>query len=152
MGLAGVTFGQSANDAIKALKKLEAKTETGINYKDFATALADTKVEVESFVNSKQAKKKPGLAECLNKTLGHYMLTNKIMNERNFNRRMARESGNKYAELDSDVIKTDSPMGKMLMRQYPRIKPDKGMYFVEIVVPEIWKEASNELKKCDSSM
>ncbi len=152
MGLTGVAFGQSAKDAVKALKKLEAKTETGINYKDFATALADTKVEVESFVNSKQAKRNPELSECLNKTLEHYMLTNKIMNERIQNLRMARETGNKYAEIDSDVIDIGSPLGKMLMRQYPRIKPHKGKYFIEILIPEIWKEASKELKKCDSLM
>jgi hypothetical protein len=152
MGLNGVAFGQSAKDAVKALKKLEAKTETGINYKDFATALADTKVEVESFVNSKQAKRNPGLSECLNKTLEHYMLTNKIMNQRIQNLRMARETGDKFAEIDSDVIKTDSPLGKMLMRQYPRIEPHKGKYFIEILIPEIWNEASKELKKCDSLM
>lgn len=156
MGLPGVAFGQSAKDAVKALKKLEARTETGINYKDFSAALADTKVEVESFLNSKLAKKNPELSECLKKTLEHYMISNELISEKRHKLSIAM---GKLDILESDAIYTDSPLGKMIMRKYPRIEPskpsyprdNKPYYLLQIVIPEIWGEASKELKKYDLS-
>ena len=64
-----IAFGQSAKDAIRALKKLEARVEAGISYKDYAPALGDAKFEVNLFLESPEAKEMPRLSEAVKKTI-----------------------------------------------------------------------------------
>lgn len=56
-GSVGLAYGQTAKDAIKALKKLEAKTESGMSYQKYREALGDTNAEVKIFLESKAGKK-----------------------------------------------------------------------------------------------
>jgi hypothetical protein len=67
-----IAHSQSATDAYKSLKKLESKIEIGINYKDYSTALGDINYEVKEFLESREAKKKPKLAESLERVMTHH--------------------------------------------------------------------------------
>lgn len=68
----GLAYGQSAKDAIKAVKKLEAKTESGMSYQKYREALGDTNAEVKLFLESKAAKKEPALAQSIKKIMENY--------------------------------------------------------------------------------
>ena len=63
---------KSAHDALAALKKLEARTEMGINYREYTSALGDTWVIVKIFVESKEADEYPKLKEHLSSAIDHY--------------------------------------------------------------------------------
>jgi hypothetical protein len=76
--LPGIAFGQSAKDAFKALKKLEAKCQSGISYRDYGPALGDAKFEFNMFLESEEAKIKPELANSINKAMGHYIAAGTI--------------------------------------------------------------------------
>ena len=67
-----VCFAQSANDAVKALQKLQTKIEIGMTYHDYVSALGDTWFEVKSFLDSPEAKIKPELASEINQSMDNY--------------------------------------------------------------------------------
>lgn len=49
-------FAESTKEAIRALKKLEAKIEVGISYNDYSSALGGANFEVRMFLESPEAK------------------------------------------------------------------------------------------------
>lgn len=51
--VAGEAFGQTTKEVFKALKRVEARVETGIAYKDYPQVIADAKVDVDAFLASK---------------------------------------------------------------------------------------------------
>lgn len=73
-----ITFGQSAKDAIMALKKLEARVEIGISYKDYGPALGETKFPVNLFLESSEAKEKPELAIHIENAIQYFEIANFI--------------------------------------------------------------------------
>lgn len=76
--VSNVCYAQSAEDAIKALKRLEARTEMGINYRDYSMALGDTWIEVKLFLESPEAKSKPKLVESAIKIMDLYKFAHEI--------------------------------------------------------------------------
>ncbi len=71
-GQTAPAFGQSSKEAIRALKKLEAKCQAGINYRDYVRALGEAKFEVNLFLEGKEAKNNPDLAELVTKAMKEY--------------------------------------------------------------------------------
>jgi hypothetical protein len=65
-------WGQPGKDAIRSLKKLEAKTQFGISYDDYSEELASTKSEVNLFLAGPDAKNQFKLAGAMKKALEHY--------------------------------------------------------------------------------
>lgn len=63
---------QTPQDAIKALKKLEAKAEVGMSYQKYLDALGDANAEVKVFIDSPSGKQNPQLTKSLNKVIDHY--------------------------------------------------------------------------------
>ncbi|GFO58755.1 hypothetical protein GMST_10800 [Geomonas silvestris] len=62
----------SAVSAVKALKKLQAKCQAGINHPDFTSALGDTKFEVNMFVQGKSSNDFPELKKSVTEAMAHY--------------------------------------------------------------------------------
>jgi len=135
---------QSSKDAYKALKKLEAKIQTGISYKEYGPALGDTKFEVNMFSESAEAKEKPRLKEIFNKTIGHYEEAGTVWRYRFAGR------GVPNCMVPSDQGGDDSALIQQILRSYPstRSKIDSmGRLWYEDALKAIWQEASEELKK-----
>jgi hypothetical protein len=159
--LAGTANAQSSKDAYKALKKLEARTQAGISYKDYGPALGDAKVEVNMFSESAEAKEKPRLKEIFNKAMGHYEEAGNV-----WRYQFAGRGAPPYM-----VSPDDSAMINQIMRYYPSIRTKvKSTEFDEPTsyddfkrgikrkvyreslsysdaIKAIWQEASEELKK-----
>jgi uncharacterized protein YxeA len=58
--------------AYEALKRLQSKTETGINYQTYLSTLADVKFEVEKYLESEQAKSNDLLTQQFKLIMSHY--------------------------------------------------------------------------------
>jgi hypothetical protein len=134
-----LAYGQSAKDAIKALKKIEARTETGITKKDYSAALADTKVEVNLFLESKAGKKNPQLTDHIKKALYLFEIANTIWGEK------FTPYATRYEQIGAVAV--DSDYGKLIRKLYPKARTSKpGEYIVDIVLSDIWADASKEIK------
>ena len=133
----GMAYGQSDKAAYKALKNLEARITAGINYQEYNTALADAKVEVDSFIENKKEVKIARLVDALNKALVYYQKANEIW-------KIQIDTNNKYFAKNNEK-------GKEIERIYPRAEKsyekDGEYYFVPMIRRQLWSEASKELKK-----
>jgi len=160
-----LVFAQSAKDAIRALKKLEARCQVGIAYVDYSPALGDAKFEVNMFLETQEAKQKPDfnlsgkslttynlLASSIQKTMEHYEYAQEAW--------QMKFGGYEYR----DSIRHDDGKAKLILLLYP--EADKPFYeggvIVEInshvwgkvkavdismMIGFIWNEASKELDK-----
>ena len=72
--LPSFVFGQSAKDAYKALKKIEAKVEVGIGYKDYMNALGDAQYEVNLYSQGAESTKESDVVSLMKNVLNHYRL------------------------------------------------------------------------------
>jgi len=141
LGVPTLTHAQSAKDALMGLKKLQARTQAGISYKDYGNALGEAKFPLNMFLESKDAQKYPELSTSLRKVMAHYDYAGicwKI--------KMVVEYG-EFIDVNSDI-------GKNIERLYPNANKDAKEggaifkdknYSVTFLLPLIWGEASIEL-------
>jgi serine/threonine protein kinase len=73
---------QTARDALNAVKKLAAKTETGVIYADYTRAVGDTWGDVKIFVESAEGKKLPELSLMLRKAMDDYKSAGEAWSEK----------------------------------------------------------------------
>ena len=74
----GIAFSQSSKSVVISLNKLESKTEIGISFQDYSRSLGDINYEVKTFLNSKESKTKPKLAESIQLVMTHYVNAKKV--------------------------------------------------------------------------
>ncbi len=72
---------QSARNALNAVKKVEARTEVGINYKDYSTVVGEAWADVKIFTESPDGKKLPEFSFLLVSAMGKYRLTLDTLHE-----------------------------------------------------------------------
>ena len=140
VGLPTLTHAQSAKEALMALKKLQARTQAGISYKDYGNALGEAKFPLNQFFESKDAQKYPELSTSLRKAMTHYEYATLP-----WNHKMSSSSGF-YIWVNSDI-------GKDIEQNYPNARKDayaggavrSNSYLVDLLLPLIWAEASKEL-------
>ncbi|MBM4273243.1 MAG: hypothetical protein FJ134_02110 [Deltaproteobacteria bacterium] len=72
LSLSIYSHAESHKEAIKALKKLEAKIEMGVNYQKYVEVLGETNAEVKLFLESKSSKKYPDIVTSINKIMDNY--------------------------------------------------------------------------------
>jgi hypothetical protein len=139
-GAVELASGQTANDAYLALKKMEAKTQVGISHRDYAPALAETKFEVDRFLESKSAKKNPELSEHLDKALTLYIHAKDIFD----------------LKMDGEKAAVDDIAGELVRKIYPKAiahpwqarDGHRGKsYDLSEVLSGVWGEASKEIKQ-----
>lgn len=139
---ASATYAQSAKEAIMALKKMEARTQSGISYRDYSSALGEAKFAVNMFQESKDASKDIELKESILRVMGHYEMAGTFW-------------GYKFSIWEHGI----SGKGKkIVIAIYPDASKDADsggavidigggskIMIVERLLPIIWSEASNEL-------
>ena len=139
-------IGGSAKEAIRALKKLEARCEAGISYKDYGPALGDAKFEVNLFLESAEARNKAKLAEAIEAVIGHYEFAATV-----WRRKVSDRFGN--------FIAINSELGQTVLKLYPSANKDyreggalsqlmqKPAIWVDALLSVIWGEATKDLKR-----
>lgn len=96
------TIPESANNAIRALRKLEARCEAGISPRDYGPALSDAKFDVSTFENSKEVKDWVALKEGIMRTMALYQKAGDSMRQKLATAELSRLSGNEVMALKSN--------------------------------------------------
>jgi len=109
-------FGQSAKEAYKALKKLEAKCQIGISYSDYVSTLGDAKYEVNLFLGSNAADRQQAISSSINKVIEHY---NNILLVWRYKLEGLRIFHPNHDDINLPV--TD-PLGQLMLSFYPEAK------------------------------
>ena len=150
-----IVYSQSARDVYKSFKKLESKIEVGINYMDYSSALGDINYEVKEFLDSREAKSKPKLADSIKMVLTHYMNAKRVWEDKSLT------SYYQFGEIERSVDKEGiihfktrevdyNSFNGYLLKTYPKMMPDYEIsreILVEKAIKIIWDAASIDLKK-----
>jgi hypothetical protein len=113
---------QSAKDAYLALKKIEGKTQAGVNYMQYMEAVGDAMGLVNVFIESKEAGKFPELAKALKNTVDAYLAASLIWKVKVSGRLLSVEElagiRNRLMEIDPAYkqIETGQDAGEKLRR------------------------------------
>lgn len=120
---------QVAQEAIRALQRLEARFRAGISHRDYAPALGETIYQVTLYLENPGAKRRPELTQSIAKTLLHYQMINHIWDEK-----VAGRYSMRYFRDD---------VRENIQRLYPEI----GAKNADSMIKSILSEASKELGK-----
>lgn len=130
-------FAQSAKEAIMALKKLQARIQSGISYRDYSSALGEAKFPVNLFQESKEAPRNIKLTESIARTMKHYEQAGAYWNY-------------KFSIWEYGIGKDDE---QEIIAIYPDADKDSmnegarisGCVYIERLLPVVWRAASKEL-------
>lgn len=111
---ASACYAETAKDAVRALKKLEARCQAGISYRDYAPALGDAKFDVNMYIESDEAKNAPELSESIKSAISHYEYANSFWAIKFRERRVV------------DFIDMESIGAKSFLQRYPN--PDNNIF------------------------
>lgn len=131
----GAAYAETAKDAYRALKKLEARTQAGINYRDYRTALGEAKLDYNLYVESSNAQREPAITKSLKDAMACYALA-----------MMAWEQifSGPPGSLSLHYIKIDSQLGGLINTSFPG--EDRSFFVFEDEhtkkqqVPFVWAE------------
>lgn len=112
VAIPSIVSAQSAKDALRALSKLQAKTEVGISLRDYRNELGDVKFEVDLFLKSKEAGKNTELANHIKKAMYTYLDALRVWDS---------EYG---IDGEFQFLDIESEFGKELIEKYPDAKKD----------------------------
>lgn len=130
-------FSQSADDAILGLRKLDARVDTGISYRDYSGALAEAKLPVRLFVEGPEAATNPQFTTALQKAIEHYDFANRIWD--------AKFSAlNHEKMLAGGFISAKGTLGEAIKERYPAAELLDGYYPLQTTLPAVWAEAESE--------
>lgn len=144
----GIVYGETAKEAFLALKHIEAKTETGISYHDYSLSVGDTWFKVKLFLESKKTMDNTQIRKSIETAMRYYKNAAKI-----WGFQFSPESNNLIEGFKrKGFIPARSAEGMEIKALYPKARTvegyeDKGVYDVQAIVRNLWKDASTELKK-----
>lgn len=143
-----VSIPESAKNAYKALKKLEARCDAGISYKDYAPVLGEARFEVNMFLDSTDAKKFPEIINSLTKALEHFTFVKSMWDIKfrgsaveNFVRLDSRD-GNIFLMNYPDATSDMKDGGATMYANYAQAR----VIYIDAAISFILNEASNELE------
>jgi hypothetical protein len=134
-------YAQVTKDALMGLKKLQARCQAGIAYRDYSNAVADALFPVKIYLTSADAKKYPELALSVKNTMQHYEYAGYV-----WDRKMQAPRDDM---LSKGFIWDKGELGKEVKSLYPAAEATGGFvkyYPIDLLLPVIWKEASKELE------
>jgi hypothetical protein len=129
----GNTHAQSAKDAIKSLKKVEAVASTNIYGRDFLPVYSDAQAEVDMYLESPQSNKKPALKKAIEQTVLSYKWAASMW---------------KLKMTKVPYIYSGDEYVKSLYRDFPAAKDSlKGTIQLDEAIAWLYRNASFELSK-----
>jgi hypothetical protein len=149
--LAEKSIPESAKNAVRALKKLEARIQAGISYRDYSPALGDAMFEVNMYNETDDAKELQDLTASINKVIQHYEYAGVMWklkfvmqgNALDLDTSAAKEFFKSYPDANK-VYEKGGVLHKMpVMVNDNLIERDKLVY--DFAVAYVFSEASKEL-------
>lgn len=156
----GVASAETAKEATMALKKLEARTQAGISYRDYAPALGEAKFVVSLYLEGNL--KETDLSRKITDAMELYEFANVLWGEKfkstanygyifvNAGDIFAHSSSiaSKYMQMFPEDNKSVADGGALLSQCDP---PYKGcQLFIGTAISHIWTKASEQLKEITS--
>ena len=121
---------QSAKEALLGLKKLQARVQSGVSYRDYGQALGEAKFPVNLYLESKESSKNPELTDSIKKAIAHYEFVRMVWQD----------------TIDNEIWFISGRMEKLIIASYPIADKDSNFLVKEDVFDIIWGKASDELK------
>jgi hypothetical protein len=90
--LGPLAYGQTFPEALRAIKKLEAKTTVGTGFNSYLDSLGNVKFEVNQFLESDEGKSNLELGNGLKKILGHYEMAGNLWMQKTKSRIIGKRS------------------------------------------------------------
>lgn len=140
-----------AIEAVNALKKLQARAQVGITYKDYAPALGEAKYALNLFVESTQSKEFPELSQLLTSAFDTFKMAGEVWDDK--------FSGRQYAHLDGYTFKS---YFSALFAKYPdadKNDSDGGIVFrtdtnelinIDRAVSFLFSKANQDIQKASA--
>lgn len=127
--LTSTAYSQSWNDPIRALKKLEAKVEVGISYRDYLSMLGETKFEIKQFEESNDSGKFTNVRRSVREAFYAYEIAGVIWEQK--------------INLGQEFVSADNDFGMTLLRSCPGQTGRKGIAMTACM-SELWSKAAKE--------
>jgi hypothetical protein len=151
-------YGQPGKDAYRALKKIEAATQTGITYRDYTKLLSDAQLELNLFEESEEAKLNSTLTSSFGIAFSHYKAAGIVWKDKID----GLEFVIVYMKNPTDYF--NSPGNKNRVEHLSKVFPESmkktnegglieedsfgtGIISARSITQFLWKEASKELRK-----
>lgn len=136
---------QSAKDAYMALKKMQARVQAGVSYRDYGQVLKEARRPVNLYLESPEADKNPELRDSYKKIIRHYELVGMVWQDAMNNSFM---QGYLTKEMERLIVKTYPKANEDYRNGGARGDDPKYDFLLkEPVFSIIWGEASEEIKK-----
>lgn len=134
---------QDSRDVLRAFGKLEAHIETGINYRDYTSELANANYELKLFFESGGDL---SVAKALAKALEKHSLASALW--------QLKVSGGKWSEF----VSPESTHGKSLLALYPAAAKQvqeggamiRNMLDIDYLLPFFWRDAAADVQAAKS--
>ena len=148
LGISELALAQTAQDALKSLKNIETKIQTGVSYQDYPQIVADVNREVNMFLESNGAKKNPQFAKNIKMAMDYYMTAKEIWDI-------------KFNCMDDFVLEAigiNNDCGKAIKRLYPNSKAEilpgsfGPVYVIQNILRSIFNDGSKELRKASEML
>jgi hypothetical protein len=139
----GDATAQTARDAVRAFAKLDARTETGVSYRDYVAALGDLNFELQSFAESAESRKYPEVQKALDLAMLRHLEAKELW-------------GLTFGRSGSKSLTATSEIARAFLARYPdAARPLKdggamlsgGNVSIEFLIPFIWQDASRNVAK-----
>jgi len=135
-------YAQTAKDAYKSLKKVEALTETNIYGRDYLNAYAEAKAEVELYLANPESQKKPALKNSISRATLAYKWAGNFW--------ASKMSKDKYIHESEPIYKkiiVDFPEAKESIKMQGTIQYNDAIGFMYGVASSELAKAAKELYK-----
>ena len=142
------TVPQVAIDAVDAMKKLQAKTQVGIAYKDYSPALADAKFALNLYTESAQSKEFPELSQSLNSAFETFKMAGDVWSDK-----FSGSSVSKFSYKTNhptvflkfpDAAQDYSKGGVIISEQ------DGGAFSIDTMISFLFSKANEEVQKASA--
>jgi hypothetical protein len=160
--LPSFVFGQSAKDAYKAFKKIEANTEIGISSNEYSKLLADAKFEFNLYAESPGVKVE--LKEAFANSFNHYKIAKEYWDLKLANRHHYYAAPLQISSPDSpydrrkkevlEIIRSHPELNKPLKEGGIIVQADNMQVTIDLnrLIQCHWIRASEELQKISTML
>lgn len=124
--------------ALNALKKLQAKTEVGVSYRDYSPAVADARFAVKQFLDTPRAGSE-AISAALASALAAYEDAGELWN-------LEIQFGQPFVQCEGALSE------KVICDKYPELfKDERQPYRIRSFVRKLFSEASRRLNEADAA-
>lgn len=147
----GSAHTQSAKEAMLALKKMHARCQAGITYKEYGPALGEAKFSVNLFMEGEDAKRNSPLTTAINKAMSDYEMAGSLWRHKIVSSpraiQLPRNEADPWLKLYPEAEKPEKEGGALNAGYGKSIGMD--YFFYSPFISLIWKSASQNISQAD---